>query len=206
MQINSQYIGYVSTFSGNRTDNRKYQIEERINSKTETFANKLYEKANANGGSYGELEKCFSEDITDSAMVKASGKPAHHWYDGQYGYSADVYSSRDSDSEYTVRLRYDDGRIEERIVDADSVDGSNCNFIDLSVKLYHLQDEGKLEKNDVTMNLVSAHFKVSNATPEAGVHTNLDFRSWYEQQLKLDMGNTMSPRGVERLLGVLKWL
>ena len=50
--------------------------------KTETFANKLYEKANANGGSYGELEKCFSEDITDSAMVKASGKPAHHWYNG----------------------------------------------------------------------------------------------------------------------------
>ena len=75
MQINSQYIGYVSTFSGNRTDNRKYQIEERINSKTETFANKLYEKANANGGSYGKIENAFQRTSQTLLWLKRRASP-----------------------------------------------------------------------------------------------------------------------------------
>ncbi|SDB04068.1 hypothetical protein [Butyrivibrio sp. INlla16] len=205
MQVNSQYLSYVSTFSGVRTGIKSSPADECDNSGTSSFANKLSEKSRIYEPET-ENNRKTEETAINPEETATSGEPTYHWYDGQYGYHAYVYRNDGSGSEYTVKLQYNDGRCEERLVDVDSVDGSNCNFIDLSVRMHHLKDEGKLDQKDVMMNLVSAHYKMEYSMPDADMNTNINFRSWYEQQLKLNMNNTMSPRGVQGLLDILKWL
>ena len=59
--------------------------------------------------------------------------------DGPFGYSAEVYKNEGAASEYLVKLKYDNGKEEERIVDAEKVNASSCNMVDLSVRMYHLE-------------------------------------------------------------------
>ena len=206
MQVNSQYLSYASTFSGVRTGNRSSPADECNNFGTSSFADKLSEKSRAYEPEAENIGECGAEVATNPDKTISTVEPTYHWYDGQYGYHAYVYRNEGTDSEYTVKLKFNDGRYEERHIDVDKVDASSCDFIELSVRMQHLQDEGKLDSKDVMMNLVSAHYKMEYSMPDADMHTNINFRSWYEQQLKLNMNNTMSPRGVQGLIDILKWL
>ena len=49
-------------------------------------------------------------EITDQDYEFNNEKPTFYWHDGQFGYQAEVYKNEGTDSEYTVKLRYDDGR------------------------------------------------------------------------------------------------
>ena len=143
-------------------------------------------------------------EITDQNYGFNNEKPTFYWHDGQFGYQAEVYKNEGIDSEYTVKLRYDDGRTEERIVDADTVDASSCNITDLSVKLYHLQNEGKIE--NAAPQLVLAHVYMRYRTPDATATTKIDFKGWYQQQLQLELNNNGSPKNISELMKLLNWL
>nr|WP_297766116.1 hypothetical protein [uncultured Butyrivibrio sp.] len=142
--------------------------------------------------------------VGESQTKVYADKPLWHWHDGQFGYSAEVYKHNETDSEYTVKLRYDDGRTEERIVDADAVDSSSCNITDLSVKLYHLQNEGKIE--NAAPQIVLAHVYMRYRTPNATETTKIDFKGWYQQQLQLELNNNGSSKNISELMKLLNWL
>ena len=74
-----------------------------------------------------------ARSVSESHSQSCTGKPVWHWHDGQFGYSAEVYRNEGSTSEYTVKLKYDNGKEEERIVDAEKVNASSCNIVDLLI-------------------------------------------------------------------------
>ena len=133
-------------------------------------------------------------------------KPIWNWYDGRFGYRAGVFKNEDSESEYTVRLQYDDGREESRIVDIDKVDASNCSIVDLQVKMAYLQDEGKISQEDYMMDMVVAHFNMENWLPAADENTMVDFRNIFERQLELEMRNDRNAKSITRMLNLLRYL
>ena len=133
-------------------------------------------------------------------------KSIWNWYDGNLGFYADVYKTGDNDSEYRVKLRYNDGREEERIVDIDKINASNCNIVDLHLKMYHLRDEGKIDQEGMMMDLTMAHFYMEKRIPGANENTNINFKSWYTQQLELEMNNDRNEKNISRLMNLLKYL
>lgn len=142
----------------------------------------------------------------NGAESAAKEDPLWHWRDGILGFNAEVYRNEGSDSEYMIRLRYDNGREEERVVDVDKIDAAGCNIVDLHVKMFHLQSEGKINEENSMMNLTLAHLYMDNRMSRADQNTAVDFRSWYEQQLELEMRQGMNSGNVSRLLTLLHYL
>ena len=144
--------------------------------------------------------------VIDEFKQVNDDKPVWNWYDGRLGFYADVYKTGESDSEYKVKLRYNDGREEERIVDLDKIDASNCDIVDLHLKMYHLRDEGKIDQEGMMMDLTMAHFYMEHRIPGANENTNINFRSWYVQQLELEMRNDRNGKNISRLRNLLEYL
>lgn len=145
-----------------------------------------------------------TEELVEQSRVETENKPLWHWHDGQFGYSAEVFKNEGTESEYTVKLKYDDGKEEERIVDAESISGSNCNIVDLSVKMYHLEAEGKVE--NPAPQLLIAHLYMKYRTPDANENTCINYRSWFEQQLELEMKTGKNEKHIKNLLELLQYL
>ena len=145
---------------------------------------------------------CISDIETESKTLEA--KPLWHWHDGQFGYSAEVYKNEGTESEYTVKLKYDDGREKEYVTDAEKINASDCNIVDLSVKMYHLADEGKID-NPVPQ-LLLAHIYMNYRIPDADMSTNVNFRSWYEQQLDLEINHNRNDKNIAMLMELLRYL
>ena len=133
-----------------------------------------------------------------------SDKPLWHWHDGQFGYSAEVYKNKGNASEYTVKLKYDNGKEEERIVDAEKVNASSCNMVDLSVRMYHLEADGKIE--NPAPDLIVAHLYLQHRMPNANENTIVDYRSWFEQQLDLELNNDRNWTNISRWTNLLDYL
>ena len=133
-------------------------------------------------------------------------KPVWNWYDGRFGYYADVFKNEGGESEYTVRLRYIDGREVSRIVDVDKIDASNCNIVDLQVKMAHLRDEGKISHEDYMMDMVVAHFNMEHWMPKADENAMVDFRNLFERQHELVMRNDRNDKHIARMLNLLRYL
>lgn len=133
-----------------------------------------------------------------------SDKPLWHWHDYTFGYSAEVYRNEGSTSEYTVKLKYDNGKEEERIVDAEKVNASSCNMVDLSVRLYHLEAEGKIE--NPAPEIILAHIYLQHRMPNANENTIVDYRSWFEQQLELELNNDRNWKNINRWTNLLDYL
>lgn len=131
-------------------------------------------------------------------------KPTWHWRDGPFGYNADVFRNEGKESEYTVKIHYDDGREAEYITDAENIDASNCNYVDLAVKLYHLHDQGKIE--DPNPQLILAHFYMEKRLSNPDSETVVNFRNWYEQQLDLEMHTDRNEKNINRLLKILMYI
>lgn len=133
-------------------------------------------------------------------------KPVWSWYDGRFGYHADVFRKDGSGSEYTVRLRYDNGREENRTVNADRINASSCNIVDLQVKMAHLQGEGKISQEDYMMEMVIAHFNMENWMPAANENTMVDFRNIFEKQLELEMRNGGNEKHIAGWMNLFRYL
>lgn len=133
-----------------------------------------------------------------------SDKPLWHWHDGSFGYSAEVYKNEGSTSEYTVKLKYDNGKEEERIVDAEKVNASSCIMVDLSIRMYHLEAEGKIE--NPAPDLIVAHLYLQHRMPDANENTIVDYRSWFEQQLELELNNDRNWKNINRWTNLLDYL
>lgn len=152
-----------------------------------------------------KLGEADEAKIVGETKVKAyDDKPVWHWHDVQFGYSAEVYRNEGSTSEYTVKLKYDNGKEEERIVDAEKVNASSCNMVDLSVRLYHLEAEGKIE--NPAPEIILAHIYLQHRMPNANENTIVDYRSWYEQQLDLELQNDRNEKNISRWMNLLDYL
>ena len=158
-----------------------------------------------------EMETMAQARIAELAGGEASAssyadQPVWKWRDGKFGFSAEVFKNTDTDAEYTLRLRYDDGREETRVIDANEIDSSNCNIIDLHLKMYHLNDEGKIDQRSLMMNLTTAHLYMNYRIPDATVNTAADFISWYEQQLALERKYSPNSNNRSQLEQLLMYL
>ena len=147
-------------------------------------------------------ENIEAAQIDEKTANVTSDKPLWHWHDGQFGYSAEVYKNDNCESEYTVKLKYDDGREKVYVVDADKIDPSNCNITDLSVKMYHLEAEGKID--NAASQILLAHVYMRYRTPNADENTMMNYLSWYERQLDLEMKNGGSEKNIKNLLELVK--
>ena len=152
-----------------------------------------------------KLGEADEAKIVGETKVKAyDDKPLWRWHDGMFGYSAEVYKNEGSDSEYTVKLKYDNGKEEERTVDAEKVNASSCNMVDLSVRMYHLEAEGKIE--NPAPELLIAHLYLRYRMPNANENTIVDYRSWFEQQLDLELNNDRNWKNISRWMNLLDYL
>ena len=152
-----------------------------------------------------KLGEADEAKIVGETKVKAyDDKPLWHWHDYTFGYSAEVYRNEGSTSEYTVKLKYDNGKEEERIVDAEKVNASSCNMVDLSVRLYHLEAEGKIE--NPAPEIILAHIYLQHRMPNANENTIVDYRSWFEQQLELELNNDRNWKNISRWTNLLDYL
>ena len=149
----------------------------------------------------------ISNERTDEAYGQVrSDKPLWDWHDGQRGYFANVYKNEGSDSEYTVKLTYDDGREAIKVIDADKVDASSCGFLELSIKMYHLRDQGKISDSDAAANIALADVYMRYRMPNADENTLIDFKGWYERQLELEMNDERNEKHISSLMNLLKYL
>ena len=139
-----------------------------------------------------------------AATYSHDDKPIWHWHDGQFGYSAEVFKNDGRESEYTLKLHYDDGREETRIADADAIDPSNCNIVDLSVKMYHLESTGEID--NPAPHILLAHIYMRYRTPSANENTSINYLSWYEKQLELEMNSNRNSRNISNLERLLMCL
>ncbi|SDB04085.1 hypothetical protein [Butyrivibrio sp. INlla16] len=187
------YFNDVTSVDGHETDQDK-----------SSFKDKLLEKQECLNDTDKKLEIVNSNDDVVNKEMPEQGVPDHRWHDGNFGYTAYVYKNEGTESEYTVKLRYDNGRIEERTVNADMIDAASCNITDLSVKLYHLEDQGKIENAGVQ--IIQAQIYMRYNLPEADDHTVIDFRSRYERLLMLEIKNNGSPKYIKDLMDILKWI
>ena len=67
--------------------------------------------------SNSKTENASSEDAQEEYRKLRSVQSLWRWRDGIFGYDAEVYKNEGRESEYTVRLHYDNGREEGRVVD-----------------------------------------------------------------------------------------
>ena len=202
---NNHFIGWVLT---------EQEIWDEWNAKIE--ANQRAVKANGTGVepptetiiTTSNKGASSTSDVSAMDELKQANddKPVWNWYNGRLGFYADVYKTGENDSEYKVRLRYDDGREEERIVDLDKINASNCDIVNLHLKMYHLRDEGKIDQEDMMMDLTMAHFYMEQKVPGADENTNINFRSWYVQQLELEINNARDGKNISRLINLLEYL
>lgn len=173
----------------------------------------MWDDWNAKIEASSKAAKTDGEDIEPptETILTANGnshaeKPVWNWYDGRFGYRVDVFKNEDAESEYTVRLRYDNGREESRIVDVDKIDASNCNIVDLQVKMASLRDKGKISQEDYMMNMVVAHFNMEHWMPKADENAMVDFRNIFERQLELEMRNGRNDKHIAGMLNLLRYL
>ena len=206
---------YSSYNAGMHSVNRQNEIALGANDTSKgSFGDILCDKYEAESNSKIDAHIYDNKGVIDenelmaerlSGTEEVSGdKPLWYWHDGQFGYYAEVYKNEGTESEYTVKLKYDDGREEERIVDADAVNSSDCNIVDLSVKMYHLEAEGKIENS--APQILIAHLYMRYRTPDANEMTCIGFKGWFEQQLELEMKNGGSEKNINGLLELLKYL
>ena len=139
--------------------------------------------------SNGKTQAASNDQAQEELRKLLSEKPLWHWRDGIFGYNAEVYKNENRESEYTVKLHYDNGREEERVVNTDKIDASSCNIVELQVKMLSLQEEGKISQEDHMMDMVIAHFNMEHQYPNADENTTIDFRNILEKQLELEMRN-----------------
>ena len=90
-----------------------------------------------------------------------------------------------------------------RNINADEIDTSNCNSIELFVKLKHLEKNGKCD--NAFMNHILAEVYKDYRTPNATADTNIDFKKWFVQQLELEKkhGNNKFRTQLEVLIDYL---
>jgi len=165
-----------------------------------------YERVNKNNidKKFYKTENNHTVPSTSQIGQATNNSPLWHWHDGQYGYNVEVYRNENSESDYIVKLKYDDGKEEERIVNINSIDTSNCNIIDLSVKMYHLEAEGKIE--NPAPQILSAYIYLRYRNPDANENTTVNYRDWFEQQLLHERRNNDSQKNINALIELLKWL
>lgn len=173
----------------------------------------MWDDWNAKIEASSKAAKTDGEDIEPptETILTANGnshaeKPVWNWYDGRFGYRVDVFKNEDAESECTVRLRYDNGREESRIVDVDKIDASNCNIVDLQVKMASLRDKGKISQEDYMMNMVVAHFNMEHWMPKADENAMVDLRNIFERQLELEMRNGRNDKHIAGMLNLLRYL
>ena len=184
-------IGNYGVFNSNYA--KKTNIEE--TAAPTSFADIVQNKLDDTNGTKG---------VAESQAKAIADKPLWHWHDGPFGYSAEVYKNEGSTSEYTVKLKYDNGKEEERIVDAEKVNASSCNIVDLSVRMYHLEAEGKIE--NPAPDILIAHLYLQHRMPNANENTIVDYRSWFEQQLDLELNNDRNWKNISRWTNLLDYL
>ena len=189
--MNAIGIGNYGMITGNNTRRTDMEQKQTSTSFADVVQNKLDDADKARGVDEAHRQSC-------------TGKPVWHWHDGQFGYSAEVYRNEGSTSEYTVKLKYDNGKEEERIIDAEKVNASSCNMVDLSVRLYHLEAEGKIE--NPAPEILLAHIYLQYRMPNANENTIVDYRSWYEQQLDLELQNDRNEKNISRWMNLLDYL
>ena len=177
------------------------------------YSQKLKTNTEQVSASFSEIVKnkmnetqSVTKGIIDGSNSQTTDKPLWNWYDGPLGFHAYVYKMGESDSEYMVKIRYDDGREEKRIVDVDNIDASNCDIVDLHLKMCRLRDEGKIDQEGLMMDLTMAHFYMEQRMPTANEDTNINFKSWYYQQLELEMKNDRNEKNIRRLMNLLRYL
>ena len=189
--MNAIGIGNYGMITGNYTRSTDMEQKQTSTSFADVVQNKL-----------DDADKARS--VSESHSQSCTGKPVWHWHDGQFGYSAEVYRNEGSTSEYTVKLKYDNGKEEERIVDAEKVNASSCNMVDLSIRMYHLEAEGKIE--NPAPDLIVAHLYLQHRMPDANENTIVDYRSWFEQQLELELNNDRNWKNINRWTNLLDYL
>ena len=68
--------------------------------------------------------------------------------------------------------------------------------------MYHLEAEGKVE--NPSPQLLLAHIYMRYRTPNADENTTMNYKSWYEQQLDLEIKNGGSEKNIKNLLELVK--
>ncbi len=212
--VNLQHMHSVEKRSGASTgknNNTNSEFRNILAGKYESVSEKTGIQVNESIGvtmAVCQTAQVDENDIVSSKIGDVNNssqeKPIWYWHDGQFGYYAEVFKNEGTESEYTIKLRYDDGREEKRVVDVDTIDSSNCNIIDLSVKMYHLEADGKIE--NPAPQLLIAHLYMKYRTPDANENTCINYRSWFEQQLELERMNGGSVRNIKELINLLKYL
>ena len=133
-------------------------------------------------------------------------KPLWHWHDGPFGYSAEVYKNEGAASEYLVKLKYDNGKEEERIVDAEKVNASSCNMVvDLSIRMGTIWKR-RVKSKTLVPDLIVAHLYLQHRMPDANENTIVDYRSWFEQQLESELNNDRNWKNINRWTNLLDYL
>ena len=169
--MNAIGIGNYGMITGNYTRSTNTEQKQTSTSFADVVQNKL-----------DDAEK--ARNVSESHSQSCTGKPVWHWHDGQFGYSAEVYRNEGSTSEYTVKLKYDNGKE--------------------SVRLYHLEAEGKIE--NPAPEIILAHIYLQHRMPNANENTIVDYRSWYEQQLDLELQNDRNEKNISRWMNLLDYL
>lgn len=156
---------------------------------------------------YARVEASQKEALAKGAGIEPPTETQiWHWRDGAFGYNAEVYKSEKRKSEYIVKLYYDNGKDEERIVDTDKINALSCNIVDLQVKMLSLKDEGKITQEEYMMDMVIAHFNMEYQYPNSDENTMIDFKNIFEKQLDLEMRNGGSKKHIERWKNIIACL
>lgn len=156
---------------------------------------------------YARVEASQKEALAKGAGIEPPTETQiWHWRDGAFGYNVEVYKSEKRKSEYIVKLYYDNGKDEERIVDTDKINASSCSILDLQVKMLSLMDEGKVTQEEYMMDMVIAHFNMEHQYPNADENTMIDFKNIFEKQLDLEMRNGGREKHIERWQDLLTYL
>ena len=147
--------------------------------------------SSAEAGKSSKEESLMKSKQTDSFQDILTNKGSEtkqemlgRYRDNVLGFTAEIYETDKGNSVYSVKIEYNDGKVETKEIDADSIDAANCNSIDLFVRLKHLEKNGKCD--NAFMNHILARVYMDYRTPDATADTNINFRGWFEQQLELE--------------------
>lgn len=115
------------------------------------------------------------------------GKLLGKYTDNKLGYSAEIYETDKGDSVYAAKIKYHNGREVVKQIDVNAVDTSNCGIVDLYTKLKHLEKNGQCD--NATMDFVLSHLYMDERVVGANADTNINFKSWFEEQYALEKNN-----------------
>lgn len=86
------------------------------------------------------------QDILTNKGSETKQEMLGRYRDNVLGFTAEIYETDKGNSVYSVKIEYNDGKVETKEIDADSIDAANCNSIDLFVRLKHLEKNGKCDR------------------------------------------------------------